>query len=399
LGAALLIYSGSLPGIFVNQVLATRGPVFVGLISYSLYLWHWPLYVFAKYVAPAGVLAPAISAGLIVLSGLLGWLSWRYVEQPFRGRNGLLSRRALFTQTGFAIMLFAMAGAVIWTGKGLPQRYPVGIQQILAAGETPDRAAVRCFSRNPEAVAAGKLCRIGDPAASPTFVVWGDSHSQAVLPAIAAVARKQHRAGLFAGHGHCAPLTGVTRDDVRRCLPFNDAALKLALKPGISEVVLVARWAPNAGAPPIGAEDRGPIVLFDAQSKEHDLAGTPSVFARGLERTVRTLTRAHRKVVIIASVPENSVFVPKELAKMRILQTHWPIETSRRDFLARQAFVFSLFADMARHYGVTMVYPHETLCDASRCAVVRDGHPLYRDEHHLSVFGAMRLVPAVARAL
>jgi hypothetical protein len=220
-----------------------------------------------------------------------------------------------------------------------------------------------------------------------------------MLPAIADVAFKQHRTGLFAGHGHCAPLTGVTRDDVRRCLAFNDAALKLALRPGISEVVLVARWAPNAGAPPIGAEDRGPIVLFDAQSKKHDLTETPAAFARGLERTVRTLTQAHRKVVIIASVPENRVFVPKELAKMRILQSRWSIETSRKDFLARQAFVFSLFEKLAKRYGVTMIYPHETLCDASLCAVERNGHPLYRDEHHLSVFGAMQLVPVVARGL
>ena len=399
LGAALLIYAGSAGKTVINQSLSTRLPVFVGLISYSLYLWHWPLYVFAKYAAPMGMLHPAARAVLIALSGLLGWLSWRYIEQPFRGRSGLLSRRALFVQTSIAVALFAAAGAVIWIGKGLPQRYPSDIRQILAAGQPPDRSARHCFSRSPAAVTTGNLCRIGDPAAAPTFILWGDSHSQAVLPAVAAAARQQHRAGLFAGHGYCAPLAGVTRDDVRRCLPFNTAALKLALKPGISEVVLVARWAFDAGAPPLGADDRAAIVLFDRQSKTHDAAGTPAAFARGLERTVRMLTRAHRKVVIVASVPENRVVIPEELAKMRILNAQWPVETRRSDFLARQAFVFSLFEKLAKRYGVTVIYPHETLCGASSCAVAFDGRPLYRDEHHLSAFGAMRLMPLMARGL
>ncbi|MGH6871581.1 MAG: acyltransferase family protein [Rhizomicrobium sp.] len=392
LGTALLIYAGTGEATLVNAALATRGPVFVGLISYSLYLWHWPLLVFAKYAAPMGALNPLATVLLIALSFALAILSWRFVERPFRGRNGLLSRNRLFALAATMIAVFAAAGAILWIGKGLPQRYSPPVRAILAVEEAPKGSEIRCFSRSPRAVAAGNLCKVGDAAAPPTFLVWGDSHSQALLPAIAAAAVQKHRAGLFAGHGYCAPLDGVTRLDVRRCTPFNAAVMRLAMRPTITEVILVARWAPDAGASPIGPDDRGAIALTDAQSKSQDARNTYEVFSRGLERAVRKLRGAGKKVVIVASVPENRVSVPEEMAKMRIAGRHWPIEISTADFLARQSAVFAEFRKLQVQYGVVMVYPHTVLCRNGVCAVEKDGAPLYRDAHHLSAAGAGLLV-------
>jgi peptidoglycan/LPS O-acetylase OafA/YrhL len=397
LGAALIIYAGAGQPTVVSAALGARAPVFIGLISYSLYLWHWPLYVFAKYAAPAGELGPLATAALIALSVLLAVLSWHYVERPFRGRDALVSRKRLFALAGLAIAVAAVVGAVMWTGNGLPGRYSPDIRAILAAGRNPNRAAVRCFSRSPEAVAAANLCTIGNPNVAPSFILWGDSHSEAMLPAISAAAASKGRAGLFAGHGFCAPLAGVTRLDVARCTPFNDAVLKLALRPAITEIVLDARWARDAGAAPLGPDDRGrAIVLFDDQSKERSVAQTPAVFARGLERTVKILTAAGEKVVIVASVPENSVNVPIELAKMKLSGLHWRIEPALPQFLARQSAVFSVFRALKARYGVTILYPHLVLCGPATCAVARGGQPLYRDSHHLSIFGAKLMVPMLA---
>jgi peptidoglycan/LPS O-acetylase OafA/YrhL len=398
LGAALIIYAGAGHSTFVNAALGLRAPVFVGLISYSLYLWHWPLFVFAKYAAPAGALNALAMAGLIALSFLLAVLSWHYVERPFRGRGALVSRKGLFVLAATAIAIFAILGGIMWAGKGLRARYSADVRTILAAGHNPNDAEQNCFSRSPQAVTAGNLCKIGDPSAAPSFILWGDSHSQALLPAVEAAAASRHKAGLFAGHGYCAPLAGVTRLDVARCTPFNDAVLKLALRPDIAEVVLAARWARDAGAPALGPDDRAAFVLFDDQSKERSVAETPAVFARGLERTVAILTAAHKKVVIVASIPENSMDVPIELAKMKITGLHWPIETPLPQFLARQSAVFAEFAKLQARYGVTVLYPHLALCGAATCAVARDGQPLYRDSHHLSLFGARLLVPLLAQA-
>jgi peptidoglycan/LPS O-acetylase OafA/YrhL len=384
LGAALIIYAGAGRPTLVSAALGARAPVFVGLISYSLYLWHWPLYVFAKYAAPAGELGPLAIVVLIALSFALAVLSWHYVERPFRGRNALVSRKGLFALAGLAIAVAAVIAAAMWAGKGLPERYSSEIRTILAAGRNPNRAAVRCFSRGPEAVAAGNLCRIGDPNAAPSFILWGDSHSEAMLPAVSAAAAGKGKAGLFAGHGYCAPLAGVSRLDVMRCKPFNDAVLKFALRPAITEIV------------PLGPDDRAAIVLFDDQSKERGVAQTPAVFARGLERTVKMLTAAGKKVVIVASVPENSVNVPIELAKMKLSGRHWRIEPALPQFLARQSAVFSVFAALQARYGVTIVYPHLVLCGTATCAVARGGQPLYRDSHHLSIFGAKLMVPMLA---
>src|SRR5438045_534304 len=112
LGAALLIYTGEEGGTAPSRILSTGFLVFVGLISYSLYLWHWPLYVFARYYIDRP-LSPPLAITLMLVSVLLGWLSYRFVEQPFRARKAFFSGRRLFAMAGAAIAFATAAGIVV----------------------------------------------------------------------------------------------------------------------------------------------------------------------------------------------------------------------------------------------------------------------------------------------
>jgi peptidoglycan/LPS O-acetylase OafA/YrhL len=392
LGTAAVIAAGSGGSTIVNRGLALRWLVLVGLISYSLYLWHWPLYVFARVLVPEG-LSAAQTGLLIAASVALAILSWRYVEQPFRLRTVTRTRRSLFAAAGAAIAVSAVVGTVMWGGEGLPGRYGPDVRAILAAAVDAEPLEKTCFGISPDRVAAGDLCKIGADHVAPSFLLWGDSHADALLPAVAQAAKTHGQAGLFAGRGRCPPLAGVTRPDTRECRPFNDAVLKIALAPRIKLVILDARWTMDAGGAPLGIEDSGRAVLVDAQSKTQSPVETFAVFARGLDRTVKVLTAAKKEVVIVEAVPEFRVLVPQALARMALTGHRRRIAPARADYLARDADVRRVFGELAKRYPIRFVHPDAILCPSGRCKAVVDGHPLYRDEHHLTVFGAELLTP------
>lgn len=395
LGAAAIIIAGSGGYSPVNALLAMRLPVFVGLISYSLYLWHWPLYVFASAMAPQG-LSAAATASLIAASMALGIVSWRYIEQPFRVRTLAGTRRKLFAAAGVAIGASAVAGTAMWASDGLPQRYSPAVRQILSAAQESEPLQKTCFGISPERAAAGGLCRIGATGVAPHFLLWGDSHADAMLPAVVAAAKRYGKAGLFAGHGRCAPLAGVTRPDTRECRPFNDAAMRIVLGKSIGTVILDARWAMDAGGPPMGIQDKDAVILADRFSKTESPSETRAVFARGLMRTVKALVAAHKTVVIAGPVPEFDVSVPQALARMKLAGKIRQIAPTRAEYLARNADVQEVFDRIAKIYPVVFVHPDAVLCPSGFCKAEARGRPLYRDQHHLTVFGAELLAPLFA---
>jgi peptidoglycan/LPS O-acetylase OafA/YrhL len=393
LGAALIIYAGSdksqtMRAPFANALLATRVPVAVGLISYSLYLWHWPIFVLATAVLPHG-LNSVQTILAIVGSVALAVLSWRFVEQPFRGHGSRVPRQRLFILAGGAIVVLALVAGVFAAAKGLPQRYDIQTQKILAeANDEPMRA--HCFNRSGAKIAKEGLCKIGAPNAAPTFLLWGDSHADAIVPAISDAATADGKSGFVGAHGHCAPFADVSQADPT-CAPFNKAVMKIVARPEIRTIFLDARWAVYAGVPsmeglaPAESNADIPNVANTAQSRAD--------FQSMLTHTVTMLTAMGKKVVIIGPVPEFRHSVPNDIAKMRVWHESLNIATTRKEYLAREKFVYSVLQQLAALPRVVVVWPDRSVCPAAQCATSAEGLPLYRDSNHLSVYGAHTLTP------
>ncbi len=394
LGAALVIYGTEGGSSVVGRVLSVRPLVFVGLISYSLYLWHWPLYVFSRYVLFRD-LSPVETAVLIAVSFALAVFSWQFVERPFRRP---IARVRLFPAGAAAMAVTFGAAAFAASTDGLPQRLPVRLQRILAEEDDHEPRIDRCFPMTAHDVEMGRPCKIGAAGVAPSFLLWGDSHADAIVPPIDQVAKQAGRSGLLAGGASCVPLIGVTTP-VRTCRPFNEAVVKLALSANITDVILEARWAKYADGATYGDEPRGHVVLRDDALKGAAPPDNHAVFARGLERTIRMLVRAGKKVVLVASVPEVGWPVPAVLARRALAHDATKLNVSLEDFMQRQSFVLATFARMHRLYGVLVIYPNEVLCTKANCAVSLNGIPLYRDGHHLSVYGALRLEPLMTGIL
>ncbi|MGH8856134.1 MAG: acyltransferase family protein, partial [Telluria sp.] len=177
LGALCLIGAG--PQAWFNRVvLSNRLMVWVGLVSYPLYLWHWPLLSFAQIIESREP-APLIRAGALLLALLLAWLTYRVVERPLRAGGGRGKVAALC-----ALMLAcAAAGAYIYLNGGLPARQPiednVANQKALVVVE--DKANAAACKQRYGFDSFYEYCLQADPAQDPTVVLVGDSHAYHVV--------------------------------------------------------------------------------------------------------------------------------------------------------------------------------------------------------------------------
>jgi peptidoglycan/LPS O-acetylase OafA/YrhL len=396
IGAALVIHAAQPGRNFAGELLASRPFVFVGLISYSLYLWHWPVLVFATYIdfrEPSGI----SSVVLIALSFVLAMVSWRYVEQPFRSARFRMRLRTAFGAAACAMALTAGSATVTASTDGLPERLRPGLQRILAEQDDHEPRIENCFFRTAQDVRDHRLCRIGAKDAQPSFLLWGDSHADAILPAVSKAAARAGRTGIFAGGEACPPLLGVTTP-MPGCRAFNDAVAALARDPNITEVILEARWAKYAEGSTYGQEPNGHITLLDDSSRTRSESDNHAVFLRGLTRTLGELANLHKNVIIVASIPEIGWPVPAVLARHALAEDSQSVAPRLEDYLYRQSFVLEAFGQVQEKFGATILYPHLSLCATGTCEVERKGIPLYRDEHHLSVFGARQLVPLMKSA-
>ncbi|HEX3944877.1 MAG TPA: acyltransferase family protein [Rhizomicrobium sp.] len=399
LGAALLIYAGADEST-VASTLRLRPVVAVGLISYSLYLWHWPLLVFAKY-ALFRELTPLETGALIALAVVCAGLSWRFVEQPFRGHRERFSRRQIFLLGGAATLIALLLGALLQMHSGWPQRFSPEVRAIFSAARRSNPPKeLGCIDRPTELDADAITCTFGTPGPKPTIALWGDSHAAVILPVVAEAAIRARRAGLFARHHGCAPLLGVESSRAHGCQAFNDRIVRqIERDADIRVVILLAHWAESAEGVAYGHNDAGDLFLTDAQSPVPSLPNDPAVFTRGLDRTVAALTRAGKKVVIIASIPEIGWPVPETLARMKLAHHNGELGPTLAQYLARQRTVFAALAQMQHKYGVTVGYPHGILCRSGRCNAQQNGTPLYVDAHHLNYRGALLLTPLLDRLL
>lgn len=210
LGAALIILCAR-QGTLVGRLLSTPIFVGIGLISYSAYLWHHPLFALARHNSLEDLSAPTY-LGLCAATLLLAYLSWRFVEQPFRQKT-LFKRRAIFGFTGLATIGFVAIASIVYKNKGFEDRIP-GFEQV--AAQFPwQRSNIACSSIDLSlAHGVNALCSQDQPLndADPAPVdiaLYGDSHADAMLPAIVAMTKNDQSSHIYLGLGGCVPLLGV----------------------------------------------------------------------------------------------------------------------------------------------------------------------------------------------
>jgi peptidoglycan/LPS O-acetylase OafA/YrhL len=394
LGAALIIWSGlgaDDGASMVTRALTARPLVFLGKISYSLYLWHFPLLAFGHYVS-LGDLAPAETAGLLALALVLSLLSWHFVEQPARHAGARLPWSRLVTVATCCVLCVSSAGAGLLLWRGLPGRMTDEAFGLIASQPLRNGDYRSCYVSSPAEARISKLCKIGNAATDPSFVLWGDSHAEALRGAVHAAAAASDSAGAFAGENGCPPLIGTTQPQKPTCPAISDALFHLiAGTKSIDTVILAARWGWWAEGSPYKRES-GPPVPLGLPGVPDAEVGNRAALSAGLEHTIAALLSAGKRVWLVGPVPEVGYDVPR-YSYLRSLgfAGGLDIAPTRAEFSQRQVFVLDLMKGLTDRYPLGTIWPHERLCNEISCAVARDNHLLYADDDHLSVFGAQSI--------
>lgn len=359
LGTAAIIIGNSAHLTIAGRLLSWRPVVFVGLISYSLYLWHWPLFAFANYMTP-GHLPNGLSACLIFASLLLGFFSWRFVETPFRCKSLLPTRRRVLASAATSLIAMGCIGFVLHKTDGVRSRFTVTALKMTDARS--DKNPMRRMHHDLPAKALRKapVLLAGGQNGQPRLVVLGDSHADALMPGISSLCDK-----------HGVPMVAFTRSDT---LPFvfSDAprdrseetffaaaAAYLQQSPA-QNVFIVARWG----------------------EYKNRLSATE------LAKTVNGLRAIGKRVWVLRHVPEPRADVPRFLALSE--QWNWNdsfLRRSKTEYLSAQLEFEELLDSIG--CDIQVVDISDRFFDGSDLAIVHIEYaPLYFDDNHLSTVGA-----------
>ncbi len=360
LAATILIHVGGSGPTLVGRLLSSRPFVYIGLISYSLYLWHWPLIVF--YRAHTGFnLSTIEKIGLCLASVAIAHMSWRFVEQPFR--TGSLKKVNIFAWSGFAAAAASACALVFLATNGLASRYPEAVRRFAAfdyAQGVPFREGVcfisRTFARDPH---VDDKCLAMVPS-KPNYLIIGDSHAaqywagfQEVLPEVNF---------LQATASGCKPTIGSKGAD--RCRSVIDHALNT--------------FIPNA---------KLDAIVISAYWTQGDL--------NDLRTTVKYLEKYVPKVIIMGPIVTYDDFVPRLLARSEAMQDR-EIVRRARSALPRQ--IDQAFAQAFPNSGaIQYISVIDLLCGPTYECITLDskGLPLQFDRAHLTAGGAAEVAKLI----
>jgi peptidoglycan/LPS O-acetylase OafA/YrhL len=373
-GAALMIFANT-GDTLARRALAWRPLVLVGLASYSLYLWHWPLFAFAASLEPAGT-PLAVKLVLLAASAALGFASWRFVERPFRTPPASAAarwRRLWILFAGAAAV--CLLAAIIELSDGAPARFPPAVVRLDAYGDYVYGPAwarqfrVPCFDARTDGFPAyaPAPCLAVAPGRK-SVLLWGSSHAGHLAEPLGELTARLGASFTQATQAGCSPsLYNPTAS--RECRRFN-AAVGAHLAAHRPDVVILS------------SKDPRPLP--------------------GLAQTIRQLTNAGTVVILVGESPEFKVELPALLARA------WPDATAAPNAqLVPEPFRTdaAMKAQFAAMPGVEYVSLMDALCPRGRCvAVVGDGAPLTSDKDHFSLAGAryavdLALAAPLAKAL
>ena len=387
LGAALLIYANSERDTLAYRALSLRPVVFVGLISYSLYLVHWPLMAFARY-SVGEALPLSYRFWLVGASFPLAFLSWRFIETPFRTGFRGVSRRVVGLAALGSVSVVACSALAISFAQGLPGRLPAQAAKVL---NTARIARVR--SADLKLLRTGKLRPLGvEKGDSIDFLLWGDSHAIAVSGLIDQIAKEQGLSGLLTTEGGTAPLLGVWRPAKgTSTIAWVDEVMGFVKKKHVRNVILVARWDFFTEGRTNGAIDG---LITDDASKPLTRENARAAFATSLERTVRELRTTVDSVWIVEQPPTQnnpSIDVVRAVVKGVPVPDGISIAAHQNRIRHVHASIAAVANEADRVFTIDLAKFFWMPNGRSRIGT-NDG-VFYNDGHHLSKLGVETMLP------
>ncbi|MDR1229176.1 MAG: acyltransferase [Azoarcus sp.] len=395
-----------------NRLLALKPLVWVGFISYPLYLWHWPVFSFIR-IMESGKPSPVFICVGALLSFLLAALTWRFVELPIRNMHtmplkksgkavlsGLAASMAVLFLATCSIAQFDLSPQFTQSSRFSPE--------IMADLTLPFMRDSQCLDMLPKDVMdLVSYCRL-EGKTSPMIAIIGDSHAGYLFAGFSKFASEHGYSTLVVGKNGCLPLEGFTTSKATKkreaCTKVIDAIFDLLEQiPHITHVVMVTRGPLSITGKGFGLTEPG-FNWTDAIAATRDGSNRPpeQIFEHGIENSFLRLKAHGLKVAYLLQVPELGVRPQECLSSRPLTLTRSKTECTvpYPVYRERMQHYRELIAKVnARHGDLTIVDPEPLFCDRTKCAGYRDGQLFYYDDDHLSITGAYHVAKLILDVL
>jgi hypothetical protein len=389
-------------------LLGTRLLVGVGLISYSAYLWHYVLFSFARH---RSLTEPSelIFLSLAILSFPLAYLSWRYVERPFRSKD-TCNRKTIFTFTFVGSALFISIGLAGYVTNGWQGRIDEQLIEFLPEMNGDKQCVAKAFQPR-------DICELVDNQSKLTILV-GDSHAGSIAHEMQKAFSEKRIGLLHIQKNACPPVQNVYRADGGNttdlsCYKFNEEMYQVIKESrSIEYVIMMARWTLSMEGTRFDNQEGGVEtsrdnphldIVVDDQPEYHPTYNHRPNISEQYSKSVQAFLNMGKKVILIYSVPEVGWNVPNYVSRYYLKSPNQAFHpdvgsTSYAVFKERNRRSHEALDNAGQHPNLFRVYPERILCDndvIDRCIVQKDGRALYRDDNHLSNAGAKLIVDQI----
>lgn len=389
--ATIMVIIANNPSFWTNNKIAQ----WMGDRSYSLYLWHWPVYVSLVY-SDYHSNAIAVTTGLLVTL-FISHFSYIWVEHPARR---ILARRTLSVGAGLVAIGVSAAvvpAVLIRSVDGFTGRFPPAVELAAAESKNVNLRREECHPNkgkvSPSCVHGGKEWGV---------ITWGDSHVDAVISAVAAASPNPRKGAVQWSYSGCPPVPGIKPMPHKlaklgqnwQCTQFLSWAVEsLDNLPSNIPIVLIGRYAqvdmvfneddePLSGRPDWYFTKFHPIITSEFLDE----------YAKNITRSACELAR-RRTVYMVRPIPEMGTDVPKSLSRHIAMSIHDEISIPIAEYRKRNNWIWAAQDAAREQCGIKILDPSAYLCDTHRCYGSKNGQPLYSDDNHLSEFGNKLLIP------
>ncbi|MEJ6644448.1 MAG: acyltransferase family protein [Akkermansiaceae bacterium] len=401
LGAVLFILANERGQTGFGRLLSLRPVVLIGLMSYSLYLWHWPLFVFAKMVNHE--FTTGWQVAVLAASFVMGWLSWKFVETPFRTGGFLKTARRSLAFAGVTMTVLLAVAAGMQLSGGFPQRFSSEVRVMM---EDVDWEGAELTAGEEEPVGLGGL-----DSEWVDFVLWGDSHGVAATPGLAAAARKTGMHGWAFLNNGTPPLTGVFTADMGEeagveMVEMNERILRKIIASGTKNLILASRWVSRCegynevemrGFPHV--MQKAPM-LVERENPDPGFEESAGLLRSRLVEMSARLKGHGIELWVLQQVPESTV---GKVAERFYAATRFPLlysleerDTSLEVHQVRERRTMAEFvklpAGTVRMIDATGAFYPEGANEGLKLFAER---AYYRDDDHLSRFGSVHYLAPV----
>lgn len=405
LGTCIIIQNGINYTSSYQSLLKVKPIVFIGKISYPLYLWHWPIISFYKYlkVTPWKNYDGFIC---IFISFLMAYLTWRIVELPIKKYDlTIRKKKYIISIISGIIVLPIVIGSLIVSAKGMPNRVKPNITEIIKDASVDEYWEVqnKWEVNNSNEYFKSYPTIVGRLGISPTYALIGDSHARALVPAFAGLSKIKHLSGYMITMSSTPPILGasivstINDNGINEDLYNNSVLRFIKNNANIETIILTARWGSYInGHWKEKKESPNYSIFYDRLNNKVENTYGLEI---GLESFIDSLNILKKKIFLLTDVPEIGYDVPSIYWSSSILPSFINFDEIRptlKEYNQREKIANRILKKIAKKYGLELIHIEKEFYDKSNKAIlINKGGLLYRDNNHLSKNGSLFLTRSI----